>query len=55
MWYAFWFVTLALLSVSIVWYAIYREDQEKNKNASTPETGLPDALLKRGSVSSKTS
>lgn len=28
MWYAFWAVTLAFISLAIIWYAMYRENLE---------------------------
>jgi hypothetical protein len=29
MWYAFWAVTLAFISLAIIWYAMYRENLEE--------------------------
>ncbi|TGW15223.1 hypothetical protein [Candidatus Hepatobacter penaei] len=31
MWYAFWAISLALISCAIVWYATYRESLEENQ------------------------
>ena len=35
MWYAFWAVTLAFISLAIIWYAMYRESLEETGDAKT--------------------
>ncbi len=56
MWYAFWAISLALISCVIVWYATYRESLEENQGVrdeslSPSSLKLLDKLAGKGQPS----
>ena len=39
MWYAFWAITLAFVSLAIIWYAMYRENLEESNHGKEKAIG----------------